>query len=164
MKIKVEPRDVYRMNKPGKYSKKANRGKEEDNRQKISKSKRCIYCSSTRCEGDKKCPGRRGTCFACQKRGHFRGADVCKKTQPRSTRRVSEDSSSSSQEIEETSSEEQESDSGEETEVLEKEVKRVQATRIPTIRMIGDRRYPKIRKTSSKYRIKVMIKEQIVPV
>ena len=47
---------------------------------------------------------------------------------------------------------------------MEKEVKRVQATRIPTIRMIGDRRYPKIRKTSSKYRIKVMIKEQIVPV
>ena len=41
MKIKVEPRDVYRMNKPGKYSKKANSRIEDDNRQKEFKGKRC---------------------------------------------------------------------------------------------------------------------------
>ena len=51
MKIKVEPRDVYRMNRPGKYSKKANRIKEEDTRQKEFEGKRCIYCSSSKCEG-----------------------------------------------------------------------------------------------------------------
>jgi len=42
-------------------------------------------------------------------------------------------------------------------------VKRLYSS-IPTIKKVGGRRYPRIRKTESKYRVKVLIKEQVVPI
>ncbi len=81
--------------------------------------KKCVSCSSKACQGGKKCPGTKIDCFDCGKKGHFRGAELCKKKKPTNTRRVesetdddtesessqSEGSCSSSEEEESTDSE-----------------------------------------------------------
>ena len=85
IKIKEEPQsEVNRIPKPGKYSKKKS--------VKESSWKKCQNCSSSKCEGGKKCPGNKATCFSCNQKGHFRGSSACKKRRKNKTRKVSDDS------------------------------------------------------------------------
>ena len=161
IKVKEEPpSEINRMGRPGKYSKKSRQRKE-------MLPKRCKLCSSSRCDGAKSCPAKKGTCFACNLKGHFRGAEICKKSfRRRSARKVSGNSETEednlSEETEETS-EETEDENQYENEPQERKVKRLYS-RIPTIRRVGGRRIPRLRKVESKYRVKVVIKEQQTPV
>ena len=96
IKVKEEStREVNRTGKPGKYSRKGQQRKDMDSRKSFQK--RCKLCSSIRCDGSKNCPGKKGSCFACGLKGHFRGADICKKTSRRRTRRVDEETTSESE-------------------------------------------------------------------
>ena len=80
---------------PKKYSKKYDptKGKKPSKRTEgtrfekyPNKSQCCDRCSSTKCKGSKYCPGKEVTCFAFNKKGHYRGAKICKKRG--STRRL----------------------------------------------------------------------------
>ena len=75
--------EAVRRTKPGKYSKKYSNTKNDSR-------KVCSFCSSSKCSGSKKCPARDMTCFVCNKRGHFRGAQACDARQrmKKSTRRL----------------------------------------------------------------------------
>ena len=175
--IKQEPVESVKRTKPGKYSRKnMNQRKEKGSYNKkkgeYSNTKnRCKRCSSTRCDGDKKCPGRKVTCFECGVSGHFRGAEICKKKNTRRSRRVDEQSASSDATAENSS--ESESDlpgsstddysDGEEPTRSKSNVQRVLAT-VSTIRRVGGRRYPDIRRMTSRYTTNVIIQETSVPV
>ena len=81
--------EVYRTN-PKKYSRKF----KSKNNSSASTNSKCQSCSNPKCRGDKECPGRKVTCFKCNKKGHFQGAAVCKQNK-KSTRRTEDDQSSS---------------------------------------------------------------------
>ena len=87
-RIKTEEGEYsgIRRTKPKKYSRKyeaRNRMPKNKNNEQTNKS--CDTCSSQYCKG-KKCPGKEVTCFACNKRGHYKGAKVCKNS--RNARRL----------------------------------------------------------------------------
>ena len=95
--------------KPGKYSRKSRP------REKETSKESCETCSSWKCPGKKKCPAYDMECFACNKKGHFRGAPACKRSSNKkvTTRRLEEsetDSSSDFEEDEDTSGSSSESD------------------------------------------------------
>jgi len=84
--IKKEPPEDVKRTKPGKYSKKSslykNKGSsswKKDAPSSSSSSKhgkphhQCKTCSDHRCDGGNKCRGKNGTCFACQRPGHYMG-------------------------------------------------------------------------------------------
>ena len=176
--IKKEPPEEVKRTRPGKYSKKSSLYKSGNSSWKkdvpSTSSKhgkphhQCKTCSNPRCEGDKKCRGRNGTCFACQRSGHFMGAEVCKKKKHKKmSRRV--DHGSSSSESEGQSSEydqgstqpdstSDDDEQQEESEEKTREMRRV-FSRLSTIRRIGGRRYANTRRTKSRYTVKVIIKE-----
>ena len=172
VKIKSEPPDVRRT-KPGKYSKK------KSLRKKIAEVT-CSTCTNTKCNGSRKCYGRSVTCYACNKKGHYKGSKVCKmkmdnhkssKTRERRARQVGEEHSDSEDSTTDDTSRGSTSESGEyeesESEVSsgEKEARRVYS-KIPKARRIaGTRRCRAIRKvTSNKYTTEVIIKEQPITV
>ena len=173
--IKQEPKDEIRRTKPGKYSKK-NVDKSKENTyfkgkpQSLTNLKKCKKCSSPRCDGERKCPGRKATCFACGQLGHFCGAAACKKRFVRGSRRVDGDSSSSSSDQEQSDSPEgyttSESSDGEDLEATGSNKPAIARVRfnIPTVRRINGRRYPNIRRAKSKYALNVIIHERKVPV
>jgi len=177
--IKQEPSDEVRRTKPGKYSKKNVDHRKRTGNNTYSKekspdqaySKKCSRCSQPRCDGDRKCPGRKATCFACGQGGHFRGATACKKKKRyvRNSRRVDGDSSSESSYYEQSDSQESETPvESEEEDPPEMNgssptINRVRFN-IPTIRRINGRRYPAVRRAKSKYAIDVVICERKVPV
>ena len=105
--IKQEPTDEVRRTRPGKYSRKyVDQKKDKTSYFKGSNQSRsqqkCSRCSTPRCSGDRRCPGRKTTCFSCGKLGHFRGAQACeKKTYFKKSRRVDgeENSDSSDSEV-----------------------------------------------------------------
>ena len=180
--IKQEPPEEIKRMKPGKYSKKNTFHKKGgDVRKKDTPSSKhgkthhkCKTCSDPRCDGEKSCRGKNGTCFACGLYGHFMGAELCKKKKKHSrrSRRVDLNSSSSGSEDgsddqestqpDDTSSED---DSGHqaESERKGKDIGRV-FSRLSTIRRVGGRRYPNVRRTKSRYTVDVVIKERNVPV
>merc|ERR1712048_610452 len=96
-------------NKPGKYSRKSHQKEKETSRES------CETCSSWKCPGEKKCPAYDMECFACNKKGHFKGAPMCKRSSKKrvTTRRLEEsdtDSSGDFEEDEDTSNFSSESD------------------------------------------------------
>ena len=170
VKIKAEPQDIRRT-KPGKYSKKKSLRKK-------TTEVTCTTCTNAKCNGGKKCYGRAVTCYACNKKGHYKGAKACKvktehhsptKSRGRKTRQVEEDSQEDSTTDEESQTSTSESDEHEESESEvssgEKEARRVYY-KIPKARMVaGMRRCGAIRKTTrNKYTTEVIIKEQPVKV
>ena len=174
IKVKEEPRDV-RKTKGGKFSKKARRRNQSSMQQTDTA---CKNCSLPRCRGGKSCPAAGKTCFACQKQGHFRDAQACKVTTKEEDRKKSkkkkggtrkkkvyvlqESSDSDSESRYSSRSSSEQSDEGN-TEDEGSQTNRIYAA-IPQIRRVGNMRVPRIRRTSSKYRVKVLIKEQVVPV
>ena len=78
--------DISRVKRPGKYSRKSEHAY-IDNKRKES----CITCSSKTCRGGNKCPGIKVECFECGKKGHYRGAQICKKKRTKAARRVQSD-------------------------------------------------------------------------
>ena len=179
--IKQEPVEDIKRTKPGKYSRKNNYPSQKKgnssrfgNSQKedlnSTRRSRCKKCSSSRCDGGKRCPAAKISCFACGKPGHFRGADICKKKFTRRSRRVDERGSSSVETSSEgepydSESEGHESSSEEEANQDGKSGPRLSRiySRIPTVRRIGGRRYSRLRKTESRYIVDVIIKEKKVP-
>ena len=184
--IKQEPPEEVKRMKPGKYSRKNttqhHRGGIDRKRKDTPPPKhgrpqrQCKNCSDHRCEGDKKCRGKNGTCFACGQYGHFMGAELCKKKKQHSrrSRKVDlDDSASSGSEQEDfsdqdstqpdSSSDDNDTRPQTESERRSKGVSRV-FSRLSTIRRIGGRRYPDVRRTKSRYTINVIIKERSVPV
>lgn len=183
--IKQEPSEDIRRMKPGKYSKKntyqkggksSYRRKNPDNEPSHPERSRqkCSKCSSPRCAGENRCPGKNATCFGCGLVGHFRGAEVCKKkSYTRRSRRVDEATSSerSADDSEASESDEPKSSTDEESEPdrsssgrkTTKQMRRV-FSQLSTIRRIGGRRYPNVRRAQSRYTINVIIKETVVPV
>ena len=184
--IKQEPPDEVKRMKPGKYSRKSmhqHKGGSSTRRKDIPPPKhgrpqrQCKHCSDRRCEGEKSCRGKNGTCFSCGQHGHFMGAELCKKKKQYSirSRKVDlDDSSSSGSEQEDfsdrnstlpedSSSDEEAARPQTESERKSKGVARV-FSRLSTIRRIGGRRYPTVLRTKSRYTINVIIKERMVPV
>lgn len=182
--IKQEPEEVKRT-KPGKYSRKntTHRKGGSDTRRKTSPPSRypssrhrnnCKTCSDPRCNGEKNCRGKSGTCFGCGEYGHFMGAEACKKrrNKKKKSRRVDFEVSSSSSDSETQEDSEYEPRSLESTSDEEsmahsapekKTVHRV-FSRLSTIRRIGGRRLPEVRRTKNRYTVDVVIKERKVPV
>ena len=176
IKIKSEPSDIRRT-KPGKYSKK--RGLRKKQVSEVS----CQTCTNARCNGGKNCYGRSVKCYACNKKGHYKGAKICKmdsgkhkstRTKDRKprARKVGEDNtatgSSESEEESQYSSSGTDADSeptASEESSDEKDTRRVYA-RMPRVRKVaGTRRGRAIRKvTRNNYTTEVIIKEQPVRV
>ena len=174
IKIKQEPSSDVRRTKPGKYSKKKSLRKKQA-------EVTCTTCTNAKCSGNKKCYGRSVTCYACNKKGHYKGAKVCKmrtdkhkSTKPweRRARKVGEEDSDTERSETEESSRESTSETDKdyeesESEVSsgEKETRRVYR-RIPkTHRIAVVRRCKAIRKVMhNKYTTKVIIKEQPITV
>ena len=86
--IKQEPPEEVKRMKPGKYSRKntqQHKGGSGTWRKDTPPPKhgrphrQCKHCSDRRCEGERNCRGKNGTCFACGQYGHFMGAELCKK-------------------------------------------------------------------------------------
>ena len=163
--IKKEDTVEVNRTKPGKYSKKA------QSREKLKEGSkiRCKLCSSSRCKGDKKCPGKKVSCFACGKNGHFRGAEICKNRDTRQkdkfrrrTRKVEYDSDESDTHSESsstsTSCPESESSSDE-----EQSVDRIYR-KIPIIHRVGGARRAIVNRTKQRYTVQVTIKEKKIPV
>ena len=181
--IKKEPPEEVKRTKPGKYSKKSSLYKSGSSSRKkdvpSTSSKhgkphhQCKTCSDRRCEGEKKCRGRNGTCFACQRPGHYAGAEMCKKKKHnKMSRRVDHDSSSSESEGQSSEhdqgstqpdSSSEEEGQQEESEEKSRDMRRV-FSRLSTIRRIGGRRYANTRRTKSRYTVSVIIKEMKIPV
>ena len=172
--IKKEPPEDVKRTKPGKYSKKSSLYKKGNNSRKKdvppSSSNhgrthhQCKTCSDHRCDGGSKCRGKNGTCFACQRPGHFMGAEVCKKRKHKKhSRRVDQDSTSS--ESEEHSSEHDQDSTQPESSSDEEEgdISRV-FSKLSTVRRIGGRRYANTRRTKSRYTVNVIVKEKNIPV
>ena len=147
--------EAVRRTKPGKYSKKYSNTKNDSR-------KVCSFCSSSRCSGSKKCPARDMTCFVCNKRGHFRGAQACDARQrmKKSTRRLKESSSESSSSEEADPSSDSgdrggsssESDSGKVNFLRKKHVTKIRRMRKP-----GKNR---IRRVTPRYEVEVVVKEK----
>ena len=181
--IKKEPPEEVKRARPGKYSKKSSFYKKGSSSRKkdvpSSSSKygkphhQCKTCSDRRCEGGNKCRGKNGTCFACQRPGHYMGAEVCKKKKHNGkSRRVDQDSSSSESDGQSSDhdkgstqpdSSSDEEGHQEESEERSREMRRVFSS-LSTIRRIGGRRYANARRTKSRYTVNVTMKERKVPV
>ena len=78
--------DISRVKRPGKYSRKSEHAYIDDKRKES-----CITCSSKTCRSGDKCPGIKVECFECGKKGHYRGAQICKKKRTKAARRVQSD-------------------------------------------------------------------------
>ena len=151
--------------KPGRYLTKS----------KKKKKHACENCSSKTCKGGKKCPAYHLECFKCGKNGHFRGAKACKALSRKkcSTRRVeseSEDSPSSESSLSAESSEAEEESTNSETSSSSSKKAKTPGTRkvtknyVTKIRRVR-RKYPVCKFASKpRYQVKVVIKENIVPV
>ena len=184
--IKKEPPEEIKRTRPGKYSKKSSLYKggsssrkkdapsSSSSSRKHGKSRhKCKTCSDPRCDGGKSCRGRNGTCFACQRPGHYMGAEICKKNKHyNKSRRVDQDSSSSESEDQSSDNDqgstEPDSSSDDERHVEESEEKGRDIgrifSRLSIVRRVGGRRYAKARRTKSRYTVNVVIKERKVPV
>ena len=180
--IKQEPSENIKRTKPGRFSRKSYR-KLDDQKRRDNPNKnnlRCKYCSSPRCDG-RNCPGKKASCFACGAKGHFRGAEVCKKRfttkspkRGRSRRLAEEeDRSERESELSDTEAESEEDDTTETESPSEEEEKKKEGrytkmkrvySRVATIRKIGSKRYAHINRTKSRYTVNVIIKETKVPV
>ncbi len=163
-KMKGSPGSVRRVGnkrgkgkrRPGKYS-----GKKDQQFEKAPAPKQCVSCSSKACPGGKKCPGTKIECFDCGKRGHFRGASLCKKPKPM-TRRTAEsetdDSTTSDTENSDESgstSEEAESTDSETT----KRSLRLSAKHVTKIRRMRVSRPVRRSGHAKRYEVDVVIKE-----
>ena len=145
---------------PKKYSRKYNANKENKSARNKERTS-CDSCNSSKCGGKKLCPGKNVTCFACNKRGHFKGAKICK--QRNSARRL--ESKSESQSENDTYSEDSLAEEGSSTDESEEERKARRTTRRkrPIIaRIKGVRKTSKShkRKTLGKYEVTVAINGQ----
>ena len=178
--IKQEPPEEVRRTKPGKYSRKSTlydrsggsvRKKDAPTSKHGKTHQQCKACSHPRCDGGKNCRGRKVTCFGCGLVGHYMGAELCKEKDKRSRRSRRVDQSSSDSEKEPSDSESTQPDSSTEDEHhheserrgKEEKIGRIFA-KLSTIRRIGRRRHPNIRRTKSRYTVNVIIKERKVPV
>ena len=186
--IKQEPPEEVKRMKPGKYSRKNSKFQPRKSGSSSQRKdapptkhgkpppRQCKHCSDRRCDGEKNCRGKNGTCFACGQHGHFMGAEMCKKRKQHSrrSRKVDfEDSSSSGSEEDyfsdhnstqpDSSEDDEEERPHTESEKRDKGVARV-FSRLSTIRRVGGRRYPNLWRTKSRYTINVVIKERSVPV
>ena len=154
-----------RRTQPKKYSKKydPNKGRPTSKRPGATRSEkhpstdqRCERCSSTKCKGGKHCAGNAVTCFACNKKGHYRGAKICKKRT--SARRLESDSDTDSSDYTtppEDSLSESEASSTESEEEVARHSRRVKR---PIIFRVGG-----LRKTS-KYKKKKLGKYEVMVV
>ena len=147
IKKEVTENEVRRL--PGKYSKKGQNGQ--------SKPSPCRNCSNKACKGGDKCPGREVECFACGKKGHFKGAANCKgKKKEKSVRASRKGDASESEQAESSSSSEEGS------------VNRIAATGVSAARFVAHirRSTGSARKRSqviqSKYQVPVILKEKEV--
>ena len=184
--IKQEPEEEVKRTKPGKYSRKSTtprkggglaQGKNSPQTRdhgKTGSRNKCKTCSDPRCNGDRNCRGKKGSCFGCGEYGHFMGAEACKKPKDKrkKSRRVDFEVSSSSSDSERQEDSEDEPPSLESTSDEEsgaqgasekKTIHRV-FSRLSTIRRIGGRRIAKVRRSKSRYTVDVVIKERKVPV
>ena len=71
-KIELEEAEIGRV-KPGRYFRKGNG----------QKAQACKNCSNKTCEGGDKCYGYGKECFQCGGKGHFKGADNCRRRERR---------------------------------------------------------------------------------
>lgn len=152
--------DIRKVRKPGKYSRK----KKAHDRLKGKPPKlTCSKCSSKSCDGGKSCPGKNIVCFACKKKGHFKGSKACKvhSNRDKQTNRVedpysSEDPASSSEvETSDITSSESEDEAS---------TNRISRKHIPARRVGKVRKPNKIRQVSQKprYQVQVVINEKTV--
>ena len=111
IKKEVVTTDILRTKRPGKYSRKLSVKNSESYDNK--KRQMCNSCSSLTCKGGKKCPGVKVDCFACGKRGHFKGAAICKKKPKKKTLRIESDTDSSAESLPSSSTEGSSSESSE---------------------------------------------------
>ena len=160
---KTEDSPMYRIHKPGRYSNKY----QKDNRETIPRKQpdsQCQNCSSKTCQGKKKCLAYYLECFDCHKKGHFRGAPICKYVNKRNTRRVETESSNDSATESETESNSPDN--------LVRDSKTIPKSRrakqhssakyVTKIRRM--RRKKKVRRLSkrSRYQVEVVIKENLI--
>ena len=136
---------VSRIKKPGKYSRK----RQQPTKQPTEKHSQCNTCSSKVCRGGQACHAVKKTitCFDCNKQGHFRNSNACKGV--KKSNRVNDHMSSSEEETEPESSSESEDERR--TRRLTKCVTRIRRMR---------RKMKKIRRTSSRYEVDVIINEK----
>ena len=140
--------------KPGKYSRKSRP------REKETSKESCETCSSWKCPGKKKCPAYDMECFACNKKGHFRGAPACKRSSKKkvTTRRLEEsetDSSSDFEEDEDTSGSSSESDKDNRINFTQS---RKYVTKIRRMRRAEKKK--KSRKNKPRYQVEVVVNGQ----
>ena len=179
--IKEEPTDEIRRTKPGRFSRKNKdylKIKEERGKSDYKSSKpgtKCKTCTYHACDGGKRCRGRNGTCYACQKPGHYAGAEICRekgrnkgRIKKVSHRESTPTSSSANSESESDSSgAEDSSNNGEDRSKAKQKgrgstIGRVFAG-VPTVRFVGKRRIAGIAHIKSRYTVDVIIKERKVP-
>ena len=173
--IKKEELPEVNRTKPGKYSKKKTNEKErapEKDKKKREPSKptyyprKCRCCSSSRCDGGKLCPGKKVECFACGIKGHYKGAEICKRKFKGKTRKVDRNDSDTEHSTSDTSSSEESpssEDSLEGTGKLKSNTRRIYK-KIPTVRKIAGERKVNIRRSNSKYKVTVTINETPIKV
>ena len=163
--IKQEDKPEIRRNTPGKYAKKKKSSQKSETTPTKPKGKffelgessriKCKTCSNPGCPGDNTCKGRKVECFACNRKGHYKGAAICKKKIKRNTRKVvlsSEDET----DISSTSESENSTDSG-------KNINTNRIRKYISLRRVSGKRIP-IRSTRNKYRITVMVREHQIKV
>ena len=118
--------------KPKKYSRKYNQNtkSKREERNLPPRKNQCDTCTSKYCKG-KKCAGKEVTCFACNRRGHFKGASACKKSNY--TRRIEESDSETNSETEYSTDESTQPESSSEEETRRKTIRRIKKGRPITV-------------------------------
>ena len=146
----------------------SNRRKDETRRKSERKysSRKCKFCSAFDCKGGSRCPGKTAGCFACGKRGHYRGSFAC----PKTVNQVSGQSSESEQDVSPPSSDEEYSrsetgseDDSDDQQGSTRRLKKVMSC-IPKVRIVGGRRVANIRRSKRDYHVMVTIKEKAIKV
>ena len=160
--LEYQETPVARIKKPGKYSRKkpTPRNLEEGD-------SKCRNCSSRWCKQGSRCPALKRECFDCNKTGHFRGAEACRKKKSEVSKKKSHRILESDKESSSNTSPGSETEDSKTSSSDSEHEKRVHRTKFSKhITKIRRMRRKHIRRTHHKprYEVEIILNEQRVKV